>query len=83
MTIAEMLVVALVDFGCKEIVPSGSKRYRKFTSPVRDDRFYWVGKNGALRFGRTVTYSTSREESRATFLKRYAFMQMDAEKPKP
>jgi hypothetical protein len=42
---------------CKE-VPSKS-RYRKFEIPDRPGRFYFIGKNGAVRVGWTVSNSIS------------------------
>lgn len=68
--IEDKLVEILKDKGCEE-VNSPSSKYRKFTCPTAgpDPRFYWVGKLGALRFGKTVTSSTSRARLVPTLLK--------------
>ena len=72
MTIAEKLIEILKDLGSVELT-SPSCKYRKFSNPTPqpEARFYWIGKNGALRFGRTVSDSTSRENTRANLLSRY------------
>ena len=53
----QQVVAALVGRGCREVA-SGSKRYRKFANP--DGRLpLYVGKQGAVRIGRTVADSVS------------------------
>ena len=72
MTIAEKLIEILKDNGSQEL-DSPSSKYRKFSNPVPQPgaRFYWIGKNGALRFGRTVSESTSRENTKAVLLRKW------------
>lgn len=55
MTKRERVIAVLQAEGSRE-VPSKSRKYRQFTS---DDpnQYYWVGKCGACRYGRTVTGS--------------------------
>lgn len=56
-TKADWLVAKLVSLGCREVA-SGSRRYRKFTNP--ESRLpLWIGKQGAVRVGRTVSDSVS------------------------
>ena len=66
MTIAEKLIEILKDLGSVEL-DSPSCKYRKFSNPTPqpEARFYWVGPLGALRFGKNVSTSTSRETTRA------------------
>lgn len=52
-------VIALITKRGAREVKSTSSKYRKFTVPNRPDTFYWVGKNGALRVGKTVSDSLS------------------------
>jgi len=53
----EQVIAALVARGCREVA-SGSKRYRKFTNP--DGRLpLYVGQQGAVRVGRTVSDSVN------------------------
>jgi hypothetical protein len=54
----QLLVAGLVAKGHHEL-PSAS-RYRKFTAKA-PDRFFFVGPNGALRYGRTASESRSLE----------------------
>ena len=62
MTNADKLINRLVAcFGCLP-VPDLSRKYRKFARPDRDD-FYFVGRNGALRAGRTQSNSISLTDS--------------------
>jgi len=49
----QIIVERLLKFGCVEI-KSTSAKYRKFKHPQDTEKFYWAGKHGALRFGRTV-----------------------------
>lgn len=58
MTLQDRIIEKLKARGCQELQSSSSK-YRKFTHPKYADRFYWVGKAGALRVGRTVGESVS------------------------
>lgn len=57
MTKQEQIVKMLEAKGCRP-VRSTSVKYLKFTRPG-SDTFYWVGKNGALRAGKTVADSIS------------------------
>jgi len=43
--------------GCKE-VESKSRKYRKFSRST-DEKFYFVGRNGALRAGKNISKSIS------------------------
>ncbi len=57
MTKAEKTIDWLISKGYKEI-QSNSKKYRKFTH-TKPDRFFFVGKHGALRVGRNISESIS------------------------
>jgi len=48
---------ALAERGCIE-VESRSRKYKQFMIPGRDN-FYFVGKSGALRVGKTISNSIS------------------------
>jgi hypothetical protein len=54
-TLQERLVDALVATGRGTIVQSRSRKYVTLERP--DGSFFYVGKAGALRFGKTVTDS--------------------------
>lgn len=58
MTKAEQVIKYLMGKGAREVT-SNSRKYRKFSYPGRGDKFYFVGKAGALRVGRTVGESVS------------------------
>lgn len=58
MTKAERAIKFLIDRGSREI-SSSSRKYHKLTCPGKPDRFYWVGKAGAVRVGRTAGDSIS------------------------
>jgi hypothetical protein len=47
--------------GLKEIIPSKSRKYRQFEKhdKVLGKKNYWVGRNGAVRYGKTVSKSIS------------------------
>ncbi len=47
-TIAEKIITGLIAEGCYEI-KSRSTKYRTFFNPMKE-RWYYVGKNGALRY---------------------------------
>ena len=53
----EQVVAALAARGCREVA-SGSRRYRKFSNPEGRLALY-VGQQGAVRVGRTVSDSVS------------------------
>ena len=56
MTNAERNVAALRQLGAREII-TGSKKFRVFLDPregAREGDFFFVGKCGALRVGRTI-----------------------------
>ena len=55
---AETIIKYLIENEGAEEVSSNSRRYRKFTRPGTN-RFYYVGKMGAIRSGRTATDSIS------------------------
>lgn len=57
LTLQERIVAKMLEMGYQELI-SPSKKYRKFTSD-KPDRFYWVGKMGAVRKGKTSTNSLS------------------------
>lgn len=59
-TLQQRLVDALVATGRGTIVPSRSRKYITLERP--DKSFFYVGRNGALRFGRTVTDSVAAPE---------------------
>jgi len=40
-------------------IPSTSQKYRKFMNPLKKGQFYFLGKSGAVRVGRTVSNSIS------------------------
>jgi hypothetical protein len=54
----EKVVALLLDRGCAE-VESNSRKYRTFKSPNSADKYYFVGRKGALRFGKNVSNSSS------------------------
>ena len=56
-TKAEKVIAYLKSCGCSEVT-SKSRKYRTFTRPGREG-FYYVGKCGALRAGKTVSDSIS------------------------
>ena len=55
LTLQQRLVDALVATGRGTIVPSRSRKYVTLERP--DQSFFYVGSNGALRFGKTVSGS--------------------------
>ena len=57
MTLRDKVIERLKAKGCREL-PSNSRKYRKFTHPVQGN-YYWVGKAGALRSGKTIGDSVS------------------------
>jgi hypothetical protein len=57
-TLQERIVDKMVADGFTEILPSKSKKYRQFKAPSGLG-FYWVGKMGAVRYGKTSTNSRS------------------------
>ena len=54
-TLQQRLVDALVNTGRGTIVQSRSRKYVTLVRP--DGSFFYVGKAGALRFGKTITDS--------------------------
>lgn len=56
LTRAEKLVALLTDRGCK--IVEGRSKYIQLSRPERDD-FYFIGRNGALRAGRSASSSVS------------------------
>ena len=52
----EKIVEWLISKGCKEI--KSKSKYRQFTRP-QDIEYYFVGRNGALRAGKTASDSVS------------------------
>jgi len=65
MTKTEKIINELIRRGCTEIIPSKSSKYRQFKpkdsemSFCNDGRFYWVGRNGAVRVGKNSSDSIS------------------------
>lgn len=57
-TLTDRVVRFLIEGLKREELPS-KNRYRKFKGKNIDSSFYWVGKNGAVRAGRTVSDSVS------------------------
>ena len=55
LTIQQRLVDALVATGRGTVVPSRSSKYVTLKRP--DGSFFYIGKAGALRFGKTVSDS--------------------------
>ena len=53
---SEKVINLLLEKGCKEI--KSKSKYKQFTRPGRND-FYFVGRAGALRTGKTASKSTS------------------------
>jgi len=60
MTKTEIIIEFLLSKGCIEIQFT-SYKYRKFRSP-KGTIFYWVGKSGGLRQGKTISNSISLTE---------------------
>lgn len=58
MTKTEKLINHLISIGCIE-VDSKTRKYRKFTIPDINDKFYFVGRNASLRKGRISSNSVS------------------------
>lgn len=59
MTRQETIVAYLTQAGCREVV-SRSRKYRQFTTrPKPTGKFYFVGRQGAIRKGRSVFSSIS------------------------
>lgn len=56
-TKAEKIIQELLKWGCKEVA-SKSRKYRQFKRP-NFDNYYFVGRHGALRVGKTVSNSVS------------------------
>ena len=56
----DMVVEAIIKRGAIE-TEATSRKYRKFHHPSGGGEFYFVGKNGALRRGRSATNSVSLE----------------------
>jgi hypothetical protein len=58
-TIRDQIADWLIEQGHVE-VQSNSRKYRKFESASRPGVYWWLGKMGGLRYGRTSTGSVSR-----------------------
>lgn len=59
MTRQETIVAYLKQGGCREVV-SRSRKYRQFTTrPKPTGKYYFVGRQGAVRKGRSVSSSIS------------------------
>ena len=67
MTIKDKLFEVLTSMG-SQVVLATSKKYQKLTVPGEPEMFYWLGKAGALRKGRTVSESYSMEPLRTRLL---------------
>ncbi|KGO32759.1 hypothetical protein JT06_18560 [Desulfobulbus sp. Tol-SR] len=57
-TRTQQAVQALLNQGETEVVPSRSAKYRQFTRTSQGD-FYWVGRCGAVRAGKSPSSSRS------------------------
>jgi len=66
MTTRDRIVAALVAKGAVEVRPSPSRKYACLTTITgrNPGEFYWVGKLGGLRVGRSVAHSMSLTNSR-------------------
>ncbi len=60
LTLQQRLVEALVATGRGTIIPSRSRKYITLERP--DKSFFYVGRNGALRFGKTVSTGVAAPE---------------------
>lgn len=58
MTKRDKVIAFLKKRNCKQLT-STSAKYLKFSRPDDPQSFYWVGNNGALRTGKTVSESIS------------------------
>jgi len=59
-TKTQRIIRYLLSKGSTEIIPSKSRKYRQFTFfDKRPDMFYWVGKSGAVRYGKNSSGSFS------------------------
>lgn len=67
-TIREKLVAGLTKRG-SQVVDNRSKKYVSLSVPGEPDHFYFVGKAGALRSGRTIADSVSRPVLRQQILR--------------
>ena len=67
-TIAQRLVAALETQGCVRVA-SRTCKYIVLTRPAKPDYFYFVGKAGALRTGKTASNSISIENTKARLLR--------------
>lgn len=56
MTLQERYITALKLRG-SQIVPSRSKKYITMTRPEKPGTFYFIGRAGAVRYGRSATQS--------------------------
>lgn len=57
-TQSELIIETLLKDGSREVTAK-SKKYRQFTYPNDPSKFYFVGKNGAVRVGKNTTDSVS------------------------
>ena len=57
MTKGQKIVKQLLDDGCKSVETS-SKKYHKL-SHLNLDRYIYIGKNGAVRYGKNISDSMS------------------------
>lgn len=58
-TQVEKVVEQLEEKGAVEVLPSRSRKYRQFSVPEQPGYYYFVGKMGAVRKGRTVSEARS------------------------
>jgi hypothetical protein len=56
-TLREQIIAKMIEDGHTEIA-STSRKYRRLTSH-HPEKFFWVGKMGGVRLGRTVSSSLS------------------------
>ena len=67
-TIAQRLIAVLEKHGC-ERVTARTNKYTVLTRPAKPGNFYFVGKAGALRTGKTVSSSISIENTKVRLLR--------------
>ena len=66
MTLHDKYVVALARLGSKVVENARTRKYTVVSTPILRNPpvFYFIGKSGAVRFGRTITSSVSLDERR-------------------
>ncbi len=67
----EIYIAALTHSGTAAVVDGRSSKYVTLADSKDDERFYFVGKSGSLRSGRTVTESYPVDPHLKSMLKKY------------